>query len=107
RRSPAEAEARRAGRPETDLFPHRAEIRDRPRKIPLADGASFCRLRRPPRRPRRDRRASGAVAAVKTRVVVPANAAPLALRLNREVTDKRLAQTCSPGRRLGLTPPPM
>ena len=52
--------------PETDLFPHRAEIRDRPRKIPLADGAFVHRLRRPPRRPRRDRRASGVVAGVRT-----------------------------------------
>ncbi len=32
-------------------------FRDRPREIPLADGKSFRRLRRPPRRPRRHRRA--------------------------------------------------
>ena len=32
------AETRRAGRSETDLFPHRAEVRDRRRKISLADG---------------------------------------------------------------------
>ncbi len=31
------------------------------RKVPLADGKHFCRLRRPPCRPRRHRRASGAV----------------------------------------------
>ena len=56
-----QAEARRAGRSKADLFPHRAEIRDWIRKIPLADGKPLHRLRRPPRRPRRHRRASGAV----------------------------------------------
>ena len=50
-----------AGRSETDLFPHRAEVRDRQRKIPLADGTPVCRIGGPPRRPRRARRASGAV----------------------------------------------
>jgi Protein of unknown function (DUF3237) len=57
----SETETRRAGRPKADLFPHRAEIRDRCCKIPLADGAHLRRLRRPPRRSRRHRRAHGVV----------------------------------------------
>ena len=48
-------------RSQADLFPHRAEIRNRRGKIPLADGKPLHRLRRPPRRPRRHRRASGVV----------------------------------------------
>ena len=47
--------------PKTDLFPHRAEIRDRPREVSLADGAHLRCLRRAPRRSRGDRRAYGAV----------------------------------------------
>ena len=62
-RTAAKAQARRAGRSQADLFPHRAAVRDRGRKIPLADGKPVHRLRRPPRRPRRHRRASGAVSA--------------------------------------------
>ena len=47
--------------PEADLFPHRSEIRDRPREVSLADAAHFRRVRRAPCRPRRDRCAYGVV----------------------------------------------
>ena len=53
--------ARRDRRSRADLFPLGAEIRDRQRKIPLADGEPVHRRRRPASRPRRDRGASGDV----------------------------------------------
>jgi hypothetical protein len=56
-----------------DLFSLGAEIRNRSRKIPLADGEPVRRRRRKIPRPRRDRRASGVV----SHDVVPAKAGPI------------------------------